>query len=197
MISVSERNNPGKDLRCSVSEKGGHVAWVLGNRKVTRANLTMTEAASKAETFCSRNDYPDMKTVSKESYGNIATCTLAPNRNGVICYPEIIKLQVARDNGDILGFDAINYLTFHEPAARTATEVKPSLSTAKLKQLVNPHLRITRVQLAQVLDEMYNKVTCYEVAGTQGKDRFLIYYNATTGKEEKIRCVDQNGNEIQ
>lgn len=196
MLSVKNRNKPGQDLRCSVSEKGGHVAWVLGNRNVTKANLTMAQAAAKAESFCERNGYPNMKTVSKESYGNITTCTLAPVRNGVIYYPEIIKVQVAQDNGDIMGFDAINYLTFHEPAATTQTQEKPKLSLAKLKQLLNPHLKTERIQMAQVLDEMYNKVPCYEVAGTEGKDRFLIYYNAVTGKEEKIRQVDKNGNEI-
>jgi germination protein YpeB len=156
----------------------------------------MAQSAAKAESFCGRNGYPGVKTVSQESYGNITTCTLAPVRNGVIYYPETIKVQVAQDNGDILGFDAVNYITFHEPAAPAATEVKAKLSVSKLGQLLNPHLKKTRVRLAQVLDEMYNKVTCYEVAGTEGKDRFLIYYNATTGKEEKIRCVDQNGNEI-
>jgi hypothetical protein len=58
-------------------------------------------------------------------------------------------------------------------------------------------LKIKRIQQAQVLDEMYNKVRCYEVEGTQGVDRFLIYYNAITGEEEKIRRIDENGNEIQ
>ncbi|HOP75619.1 MAG TPA: germination protein YpeB [Bacillota bacterium] len=196
MFLVTDPKNSKHELRCSVSQKGGHVAWVLGNRLVQDSKLSLAECAAKAEAFCERNGYPNMKTVSKESFENVTTCTLVPERNGVLYYPELIKVQVAQDNGDILGCDAINYLTFNEPAAAAATSIKPKITRERLQQLISPRLKVERIQVAQVLDEMYNKVTCYEVAGTQGGDRFLIYYNATTGKEEKIRRVDENGNEI-
>ncbi|HEX3043307.1 MAG TPA: germination protein YpeB, partial [Bacillota bacterium] len=65
-----------------------------------------------------------------------------------------------------------------------------------IKRQVNPHLNLKQIRMAQVLDEMFNKVLCYEVSGTQKQDQFLIYYNANTGKEEKIRRVDKNGNEV-
>jgi hypothetical protein len=61
---------------------------------------------------------------------------------------------------------------------------------------LNPHFKPTKIGLAQVLDEMFNKVLCYEVAGNLNDDHYLIYYNAATGKEEKIRRVDTHGNEI-
>ena len=102
---------------------------------------------------------------------------------------------MAQDNGAILGFDAIAYLTFYDP--REAPDGRPRVTTAEIKRrFVNPHLNIERIKLAQVLDEMFNKVLCYEVAGSFKQDQFLIYYNGTTGKEEKIRRVDQNGNEV-
>ena len=103
-------------------------------------------------------------------------------------------LQVAQDNGEIIGMDAIAYLTFYNP--REPAYLKPQLGETDIRRLLNPHLKPERVRLAQVLDEMYNKVLCYEVTGTLNDERYLVYYNANTGKEEKIRRVDPNGNEI-
>lgn len=195
MIAVHDRQRPERDLRLSISEKGGHVAWMLGNRDVTEEKLTLDQAAAEALNFSKRNGYSNLRVVSRESYGTIATYSLVPERHGVLYYPELLKVQVAQDNGDILGFDAVAYLTFYDPAA-AAKPVRPRLSEQRIRELVNPDLQVKRIQLAQVLDEMYNKVICYEVEGILESDRFLIYYNATTGKEEKIRRIDENGNEL-
>ena len=125
------------------------------------------------------------------------TCTLVPERKGVRYYPEFIKVQVAQDNGDILGCDTIAYLTFNEPAVTVQQSTKPKYTKNQIKQLLNPHFKLESIQLAQVLDEMYNKVLCYQCNGTQGNDRYQIYYNCSNGREEKIRRVDQYGNELQ
>lgn len=194
MLSVSVPGKPNKDLRCSVSVKGGHVAWFLGNRDVQNPRLNINQCTSKAEQFLERNGYTNMKPISQESFANITTCTFAPEKNGVLRYPEFIKVQVAQDNGDILGCDTIAYLTFNEPNRNQAS--KPKYSPAQIKQMLNPHFKSESIQLAEVLDEMYNKVLCYQVNGTQGKDRYQIFYNCNNGQEEKIRRVDQYGNEI-
>ncbi|HOJ78722.1 MAG TPA: germination protein YpeB [Bacillota bacterium] len=197
MILVTNRKTPYRDLRLSVSVKGGHVAWMLGNREVRKSKLNLNQAKKRALEFSYRNGYRSLQAVSIEEYQNTATITLVPVRNEVLYYPELIKIQVALDNGDILGFEAINYLTFYEPDSG-AFPKKPiaKISRERLSKIVSPHLKVRRIQLAQVLDQMYNKVLCYEVDGTQGNDRFLIYYNANTGREEKIRRVDKYGNEL-
>jgi spore germination protein len=195
MSTVTHPQHPNRTINLSISIKGGHVAWMLGNRAVRNARLRMTQAEQAAKAFLSRNRYPAMEAVSSEMFANIATVSLAPVRNEVIFYPELIKVQVAQDNGEILGIDAIAFLTFNDPKA-------PPLPTPRLRQkdirrLLNPHLTPEKIRLVQVLDEMYNKVLCYEVSGILDDNRYLIYYNANTGKEEKLRRVDRNGNEIQ
>lgn len=195
MLRATGPRNTSQDRRLSVSVKGGHVAWMLGNRPVAKSNLSLTQAEERAKAFLTRNGYTNMRGVGRERFANIATISFVPDRNGVLYYPELIKVQVAQDNGEILGFDSTAYLTFHEPQGIPAGS--PKINEAQVRKTINPHLRVERVQMAQVLDEMYNKVLCYEVQGTQGRDRYLTYYNATSGKEEKIRRIDGNGNEVQ
>jgi spore germination protein len=194
MFRVTFPRRPAEELRCSVSVKGGHMAWFLGNRRVARSAWGLDRCGVKATAFLSQQGYPDMRVVARESYANIATFTCVPQRHQVLYYPELVKVQVAQDNGNILGCDFVSYLTFHDP--RRSVVVKPAYSARQITDRLNSHFKLERIQRAEVLDEMFNKVSCYEVDGRQGADRYWIYYNAANGREEKIRRVDRNGNEL-
>lgn len=195
LITAVDPNKRGRQTQLSVSVKGGHLVWLLTDRRVTRKNLNLDQCEAKAKSFLQQIGYPKMEGVGREEFANVAILTMVPNRNGVLHYPELVKCQVAQDNGEILGVDSVSYLTFNDPNAPQSKS--PRYTGTQIRQKLNPHLRVGRVQQAQVLDEMFNKVPCYEVDGTQGADRFLIYYNSATGKEEKIRRIDRNGNELQ
>ena len=80
MITVTDPNRSELNCRLSVSVKGGHVAWMLGNKTVTRSRLTPEQIKATALTFLSQKGYPNMVPVSRESYANITTLTLAPER---------------------------------------------------------------------------------------------------------------------
>lgn len=195
LITAEDPDKRGESCQLSVSVKGGHLVWMLTDRDVPKKNLNLDQCEAKAQSYLEQIGYPQMEAVAREEADNIAILSMVPVRNGVLQYPELVKCQVAQDNGEVLGVDAVPYLTFNDP---NATQHKaPRLSEAQIRKNCNPRLKIERIQQAQVLDEMYNKVPCYEVEGTQGSDRFLIYYNANTGEEEKIRRVDENGNELQ
>ncbi|NLW47436.1 MAG: germination protein YpeB [Firmicutes bacterium] len=189
--------DPDKREPCqvSVSVKGGHLVWMLTDREVPKKNLNLDQCEAKAKSFFQQREYPPMEVVSREESDNVAILSMAPRRNDVLKYPELIKCQVAQDNGEVLGVDAVSYLTFNDPNA--PQQKKPGYTETQIRKNLNPNLKVARIQKAEVLNEMYNKVPCYEVEGTEGTDRFLIYYNAETGKEEKIRRTDENGNEIQ
>ncbi len=191
-VSVTDQQN--RNCQLSVSVKGGHLVWMLANRDVSSSKLTMDQCAARGDAFLSRNGYPPLTKLSQQTAANVATISYAPLRDKVIYYPELIKVQVARDNGDILGVDSVSYLTFNNP--KTPQPGAPKYSETQIRKLLNPHLQPARIRLAQVLDEMYNKVLCYEVDGKETDQRYLVYYNAQTGKEEKIRRVDANGNEV-
>ena len=53
----------------------------------------------------------------KETYylkqDGIVTINYAYNQDGVIMYPDLIKVKVALDNGEILGIETTGYLNNH------------------------------------------------------------------------------------
>ena len=123
-------------------------------------------------------------------FQNIAEITFVPVENDVFYYPDAVKIQVARDNGQILAYDASGYLVFHHE--RKAAN-SGGLTLPQIKKIINPHLKIGRTRKAVIVDELFREVLCYEVEGTIGNDRFLVYINADNGREEKFRRITDTG----
>lgn len=97
-------------------------------------------------------------------------------------YPEEIKLQIALDNGEILGFEAMNFLTFKGAASAPAYP----LTEAQARARVNKRLKIERVRKAVILDDRFRMVATYEFKASLNKEKFLVYINAATGDEVKL-----------
>ena len=103
----------GGDYTVSVSRKGGYVVRALSQRAPVRSAITADAALEKAAEFLAAHGYRGMK----ESYhilkDHVLTVTYCAEQNGVMCYPDMVKLAVAMDTGEMLRFDAEAYLTSH------------------------------------------------------------------------------------
>ena len=100
-------------------------------------------------------------------------------------YPDLIKVKVALDNGEILGFESTGYLNNH-------TERKISkniISKDEAKKTLNKNLNIKSEQLAIIPTEYKTEILCYEFKGTVEDREFLVYINAETGVEEDILVI--------
>ena len=125
----------------------------------------------------------------KETYflkqDGIITINYAYTQNDVVIYPDLIKLKIALDNGEIMGIETKGYLNSHEE--RNIEEVKVSKETAK--ENLNKNLEIKSENLAIIPTEWKTEVLCWEFKGTVDDTDFLVYINAETGKEEDILVI--------
>lgn len=179
--------------RVSVTEQGGKVAWMLSERELGPRKLNLAKATSIAERFVKEKGQSDLTVVTREEFGGVDIITMAPKTDGVVRYPELVKVQVAMDSGRVVGYEGLGYLIYHDDAAKLGT---PRLTAADAKKCVSPHLRVDGVRKAVTISPQQKEVLTYEVAGTMNGERFLVYIDANTGTEVKIRRVDANGVEI-
>ncbi len=195
LYSVAPPGKKGAAVKVSVTEQGGRIAWMLMERIPGARRLNLAKATDVAERFIrDRAGLPDMTVIAREEYANVDVITLAPKRDGVIYYPELVKVSVAMDTGQVVGYEGVSYLTFHDPA-RKLPEVR--LSAQQARERVSPHLQVESVRQVMTVDNRQNEVLAYEVAGTMKGERFLVYLNTHDGTEIKIRRVDANGVEIE
>jgi len=183
--------NNDNNITMAISEKGGHIVFMNYNREVLEEKLSVEEAGNKAIEFLNLKGYTNMKkTYTIKEYG-IITINYAYEEDGVIVYPDLIKVKVALDNGDILGIETTGYLNNHEKRNVDKSNIITKEEAIKLS---NENLKIEEIRLAIIPTEFKTEVFCWELKGKVENRDFLLYVNAKTGKVEDILVIIQTEN---
>ncbi|HLS91328.1 MAG TPA: PepSY1/2 domain-containing protein, partial [Limnochordia bacterium] len=173
----------GVEVVMDVSVKGGHVVWMLTKRDVKEAKLSFDEAIERARAFLRERGFAGMEATYLTEAENVAVIPFVPVKGGVRIYPDLVKVSVALDNGEIVGFEAMGYLMAHHERTIPAPEITPD----EARERVAMGLEVTgEVRLAVIPTETLDEVLTWEVPASLGGDRFLVYINAQTGDEEQI-----------
>lgn len=183
-----EFNRAGKvspDIIMDVSEVGGHVIWFLNTRKIDSPKIAIKQAVDKAKAYLESADYKNMETAGSLRENNTITVSFVPKDGDVLLYPDFIKVEVALDTGEIVGFNSLAYLTSHTERNLS----KPAITEEEIKDKLNKNLRVERIRMALIPDEALKEKLCYEVDARLNSDRYFIYINAENGNEEQILKV--------
>lgn len=181
-----------KSIFIDITKKGGHVLWMLDPRMVTEKKLTDEEASNKAKEFLKTQDFGNLEETFYYKNDNTITVTyVALENNDVLVYPDQMKVKVALDNGEIVGFDAYQYLMAHRQ--RNITE--PTITEAEARAKVATNLEINRVKLTIIPLPGDREQLCYEFKGKYKDNDYFIYINAENGNEENILRIikEENG----
>ena len=173
------------ELTISITKKGGHILFSNFNRDVEVENIDDETANKIGLDFLNSKGYTNMKRTYYLKEEGVMTINYAYVQNDVTMYPDLIKLKVALDNGDILGIETQGYLNSH--TERNIPEVKVSKEDAK--KTLNKNLEIKSEGLAIIPTEYKTEILCWEFKGTVDDTDFLVYINAETGKEEDILTI--------
>lgn len=184
-FAIKTDNNNDTNLWISISRKGGHVVFMNYNRDVDVEVITQENANQLGKEFLNTKGISNMKETYFIKQGGIVTINYAYMQNDVVMYPDLIKLKLALDNGEILGIETTGYLNSH--IERNLEEVK--ISKEKAKESLNKDLEILSEGLAVIPTEYQTEVLCWEFKGKVEDREFLVYINAITGREEDVLVI--------
>ncbi|MCD7772014.1 MAG: germination protein YpeB [Oscillospiraceae bacterium] len=170
-------------VSCSVTKNGGYVCYMLKRQNVRSSNLSAEEAVESAKEYLSSMGIESMTETYYETYNGVCTVNFAYSQDGVTCYTDLIKVAVALDDGNVIGYDARGFLMNH--VERTLSE--PSLSETECQSNLSPMLSVISSQLAVIPSDSVEEKLCYEYKcqSTDGRT-VLVYVNTETGEEEDI-----------
>ncbi|MDQ0213716.1 spore germination protein [Oikeobacillus pervagus] len=180
--SVSLSDGPGIEANMDITKKGGYPIWYILQRDVKKQNISLNDAYLKAAQFLKDNKFKDLELLDSSQYDHVGVFTFVLNKQNVRIYPDSIKMKVALDNGQIIGFSASDYLkNNHERKIP-----KPSIMAEEARKTINPKVKIQEERLAIIENDILDEVLCYDFLGTLGEDTYQIFVNAQTGEEEKV-----------
>ncbi|HHT27460.1 MAG TPA: germination protein YpeB [Firmicutes bacterium] len=182
-IRVRSAGSDVEIARLDISQKGGHVVWMINARVVGKSVLSLEEAGRKAKDFLVARGFEHIIPTYANYADGRAVIPFAPLQDNVIIYPDLIKVSVALDNGEVVGYEALGYLMNHH----TRNIPRPKITADEAMRAISPQIQIVGVpQLALIPLETLEEVLAYEIKGQMGDAFFAHYVDAQTGKLIRI-----------
>lgn len=180
-VSIDDEEN--NQVTIDVSQKGGHVIWMLNSRDIEESSIGLNEAQSTALQFLQDHDLGEFTVVESDQYDNVGVFDFVPIKDDIRSYPELIRCKVALDNGELIGYDALDYVVNHDQEFDTE---EPSVTMDEAKNSVNGHFNVQEEHLSLVEIKAGEVKLCYELLGTVENETYRLFINAQTGKEERV-----------
>lgn len=172
-----------------ISKQGGKVVWMANPRGISKNNLSMKQAEERALKFLEEKGYTNMESNYSLRYDGVGVFNFAYKEGDVTIYPDLIKIKVALDNGEVVGFDSSAYLMNHKKRDIQT----PTITPEKAREAVKVDFDINSTRLA-IIPKGNREVLCYEFKGKYKGSDFIIYINALNGKEEDILQIIKSEN---
>ena len=190
VYDFSVNNNNDETINISISKKGGHVVNMNANRDISAEIISDEEVKNKAKEFLDSRGFINMQETYYLKQEGIVTINYAYKQDNVIMYPDLIKVKVALDNGEILGVETTGYLNNH--TVRNINDIK--ITEERARENLNDDLEIISSGLAVIPTEWKTEILCYEFKGKVEDKEFLVYINAENGREEDILIITNTPN---
>ena len=170
-------------INISVCKKGGAVLYLLGSSSAGESVISPEQAVENAKSFLSTKGYENMKESYYSTQDGICTVNFAYENEGVICYPDLIKLSVSLETGNIISFDARGYIMNHTDRP----PVQSKISADEAKMSVSDYLTVMSSRLAVIPTDYKTEKTAYEFhCKTPDEQEVLVYIDVLTAKEDDI-----------
>ncbi|MEC0306602.1 germination protein YpeB [Paenibacillus lautus] len=176
----------GHMLSMDFTEKGGQLISYTDERNVGAKQASVQAAIDKAQQFLTKKGYSDMTVVSADQYDNLANFSFVREEDGVLIYPEKITVRSAMDNGDVIGFQASDFVYEHQIKREIP---QPQISLAEAEKVLNPEFKVLYHRKALIKNDRSEDVLCYELGGRINGAQYRIYINSDTGLEETVEVV--------
>lgn len=184
-IHLTPQNSGTPLVVVDISKTGGHVLSMLNTRTAGKTKLSAKNAIPVAQRFLINLKLENMEPTYMIEQHNIGIVIFEYKQDNVLIYPDLMKVKVGLDNGEIVGFEGTQFLVSHHKRKLA----KPKVTEQQALSAVNPQLKITSKRLALIPLENLQEILVYEFRGDLGGDVFIVYVNALTGQEERILKV--------
>lgn len=170
-----------ENMNVYITKQDGKLYQMISDRNVSKKRIDSKEAIEKAKTFLQNWDIQNIEETYYQELDNTLTISFATIQDNVICYPDLIKVKVALDDGQILMVESNGYIFNNH--LRVFNPVK---SIDDARKVLNEDIEIENTRYALIPTESKDEVLCYEFKGKIEDKEFLVYINADTLVTEKI-----------
>ena len=179
--NVQGYDEKGTLLFAEIDRQSGELVGFEYYEECSAENFDLNNAEKIAEEFLTGLGYEDMEIVKCREMGSTAEFTFLYEYDGVVYYPDEVRVKVCRTRGVVTGMDATKYLRNHKD--RVEMNAKINLETAR--ERLSEKLAMESARLA-VVNTARGERTAYEFLCSYQNTYYYVYIDAETGDEIAI-----------
>lgn len=168
-----------------VTKRDGLLLQFSGGYVAGNAQKTEDECRTIAETFASTIGVKDVKAVWSTVCNGFVYVNLTYVVNDVIVYPDMIKVKVSQDNGEVVGWEARSYAYNHIER----TNLSPTIDEIQARKALTSDVDVRTCRLAIVPNDYVGETLTYEFMCISEGATYYIYIDAKTGEEFNVLKV--------
>lgn len=177
------------DYTAQVTKRQGLLLTLSGYAVTEDPAISSEDAQLLAEEFAKKVGFGDMITTWLEVKENIAYINLAPTQDGVVLYPDLVKVKVDMFGQNVIGFEARNYAFNH-----VERDFETSVTLEQAEQKLGFDYIVLNTRKAIIALENDIEVAVYEFACERIGGLYYYYIDANTCEIVQIlKVVDSNG----
>ena len=170
-----------KEFDVQISKIGCLLITASSYAEGADAIISKEQAVELAQNFANNIGFENMSSVWAEVKFNVAYINLAPIENGIIMYPDLVKVKVDLTSQEIIGFEAVNYAFNH-----VERNFEFVLSEGDVKEKLGFDYEIISTNKAIIKLDSGKEVPVYEFFVERIDGKYFYYINAETNEVEKI-----------
>ena len=171
------------DITVYITKQGGYLSNMIKHREIGEQTVSYEDAVTIAENYLKNNSGKNFVSTYYFADEGICTVNLAFKEGATLCYPDLIKVGVALDSGEIVTVEAAGYISNHH----TRTINTPKYTADEARETISEMLKYESVKRVIVPSDGGKEKHCYEFLceGVNGEE-VLVYLNVSTLEEEHI-----------
>ena len=174
-------------LNVEITVQGGKVLWMMPEEASFNESLPQEVCQTRAEAFLTEKGFGEMALTHTQRYGDgLLLLNYAAVQDSIVLYPDLVKVQVRMDTGEVVGLEANNYWMNHVARHLASPELTAEEARAKLSSVLD----VVGVRLC-VIPYRDTERLCYEFTARRSDALYLIYLDATTAAQlDLLKIID-------
>ena len=167
----------GRQCSVQIAKKGGLLLLIDLFHEVEEPSLTIEQCQKVAEQYCESIGLKNMKAVWINNNKSNVYINMCYEQDGIVNYPDMVKLKISLDTGEVIGYEGLNYAFNH--TAREYEEPKISEEQAILN--VSAILENIEIRLVTIPWNTVSEKVAYEIVGELDGEKYFVYVDAYNG----------------
>ena len=171
-------------LSVQITGMGAHLLWMMPEQAAYMERLSEEECLRRAQEYLIQTGFGEMEPCFVQRYDGMVVANFAAVQDGVLLYPDQVKLQVSMESGAVVGAECMQFLMNHTQRVGLV----PSVSEQEAREALSVRLTVLSSRLCVIPDGDRERL-CWGFEGSYAGTVYWAFVDANTGEAAQILQV--------